>query len=309
MVGRNILEHPLARKIEWLTPTRRDLNLLDRIAVTQYIQKYQPSLIVHAAGIVGGIQANIREPVRFFIENLDIGRNLIMSAREHGVPRFLNLSCSCMYPRNAPLPLQEKSVLTGELEPTNEGYALARIAAQRLCEYISKEDPRFQYKTLVGCNLYGRYDEFDPRNSHLIAAIIMKLHKAKIEGLESVQIWGDGNSTREFMYTGDLADCVLQAIMSSDRFDQLPNVANVGTGEELSINEFYIRIAKQIGYKGSFYHDLSKPSGMARKVVDTSLLKEWGWTAPTPLSIGIEKAYQYYLGLEGDRSHELSASQ
>lgn len=292
MVGKNILEHPLATGFEWFTPTRNELDLRDRVHVEAYLEKNKPEMIIHAAGVVGGIQANMREPVRFFIDNLDIGRNIIMAAREKSIRRLLNLSCSCMYPRATAMPMQESSILTGELEPTNEGYALARIAAERLCEYIVKEDPSYLYKTMVACNLYGRHDKFDPKHSHMIPAVIAKLHHAKENALSSIDIWGDGKTLREFMYAGDLADCVLKSI---SEFETLPFLSNVGPGLEVSINEYYRIISQIVGFKGEFIHDLSKPSGMTRKVVDPTRIHAWGWKAKTELEEGLKKTYDFYL--------------
>ncbi len=306
MVGRNILESPRAKNHEWLTPSRKELDLRDREAVKRHLSEKRPDFVVHAAGVVGGIQANLREPVRFFLDNLDMGRNVIMGAREAGVTKFLNLSCSCMYPRATALPMREESILTGELEPTNEGYALARVAAERLCEYISRENSAFQYKTLVSCNLYGRHDKFDPRHAHMVPAVIVKLHVAKLEGRKEIDIWGDGTALREFMYAGDLADCIFTAL---DRFESLPSVCNVGPGQDFSINTFYEKIAAVVGYKGVFVHDLSKPAGMARKVVDISKITSWGWKATTSLDEGLQLAYRFYLETsKGERQHEVSAS-
>src|SRR5690606_575581 len=158
MVGRNFIDHPFAKEHEILAPTSNELDLRHGDAVTAYVEAASPDVIVHAAGRVGGIQANINAPVSFLVDNLDIGRNVVLAARHAGVRRLLNLGTSCMYPRNAPKPLREEAILTGELEPTNEGYALAKIMVARLCAYIQREDSNFQYKTLIPCNLYGRYD-------------------------------------------------------------------------------------------------------------------------------------------------------
>src|SRR6218665_715118 len=162
MVGRNILEHAAIAGHDVLAPRRSELDLSNFTAVSDYLSSHPVDMIIHAAGKVGGIQANMREPVGFLLENLDIGRNVIWAAKTAGVSRLLNLSSSCMYPRNRSEPLTEDMVLTGQLEPTNEGYALAKIVAARLCEYISKQDSNFHYKTLIPCNLYGRHDKFDP---------------------------------------------------------------------------------------------------------------------------------------------------
>ncbi len=292
MVGRNILEHPAIDEFDVLAPSSRELNLCDFNSVQDYLRKYQPDIVIHAAGKVGGIQANMREPVSFLLDNLDMGRNIVWAARQAGVKRFINLGSSCMYPRNHSEPLREEMVLKGELEPTNEGYALAKVVTARLCEYIMREDPSCQYKTLIPCNLYGRYDKFDPVHSHLLPAIIHKVHQAKQNGQKTVEIWGDGTARREFMFAGDLADGVMHSI---HHFDTLPNYMNVGLGHDYTINEYYQAAAEVMGYAGSFVHDLSKPVGMARKLVSVEKQKAWGWTAKYDLHAGIKHTYEFYL--------------
>ena len=292
MVGRNFTEHAAAAQHEILSPTSSELDLLDASAVTTWVAEHKPDVVVHAAGRVGGIQANMREPVAFLTENLDMGRNVVLAARSAGVKRLLNLGSSCMYPRNAPNPLAEQTVLTGELEPTNEGYALAKIMVARLCDYIGRENASLHYRTLIPCNLYGRHDKFDPKHSHLVPAVIHKIHKAKVEGRDTVDIWGSGKVRREFMYSGDLADCMWRAL---DQFDTLPAYLNVGLGKDLSILDYYHAVARIIGFEGSFVHDLTKPEGMAQKLVDTQRLESWGWRATTSLESGIAQTYQFYL--------------
>lgn len=292
MVGRNFLEHAAAAGHEVLAPSSAELDLRDFRAVEQWFTQHRPDFVVHAAGRVGGIQANIREPVAFLLENLDMGRNVVLAARRSGVKRLLNLGSSCMYPRNAPNPLTEDLVLTGELEPTNEGYALAKITVARLCDYIGKEDPAYQYKTLIPCNIYGRHDKFDPAHSHLVPAIIHKLHVAKQSGAREVDIWGSGNARREFMYAGDLADCMWRAI---EQFETMPSSLNAGLGHDMSIKDYYEAAAKIVGYTGGFVHDLSKPEGMKQKLVSTEKLNAWGWRSKTSLDEGIALTYQYYV--------------
>lgn len=292
MVGRNLLDHPLINDFEVLAPSRSELNLCDFSAVANYVLQSQPDVIIHAAGKVGGIQANMREPVGFLVENLDMGRNIVWAARQAGVKRLINLGSSCMYPRNHSEPLTEEMVLKGELEPTNEGYALAKVVTARLCDYIRREDASFQYKTLIPCNLYGHYDKFDPAHSHLIPAIIHKVHQAKVRGDTTVEIWGDGTARREFMYAGDLADAVIRAVTD---FDALPDYMNIGLGHDHTINAYYQAAAEVMGYTGSFVHDTSKPVGMARKLVSVERQTAWGWAASHDLRSGIEKTYSYYL--------------
>jgi len=292
MVGSNIIEHTAANKHEILSPTSAELNLLDAESVKQYIVANSPDMVIHTAGIVGGIQANMAEPVRFLVDNMQMGLNILMASRAHEVKWFMNLSSSCMYPRDAQNPLSEDLILKGELEPTNEGYAIAKVASTRLCEYINREDESFLYKTVIPCNLYGKYDKFDPEHSHMIPAVIRKINDAKNNNLKSIDIWGDGLARREFMYTADFADFVYYAI---DNFETMPQNINVGLGHDYTINEFYQKIADVIGYQGEFTHDLSRPTGMQQKLIDDTRLKEFGWQYQTSLEQGIQKTYDYFL--------------
>ncbi|WP_372886122.1 GDP-L-fucose synthase family protein [Shimia sp.] len=292
MVGRNILEHPLASDWQILAPSSGELDLTDSHAVSAYVEAHTPDLVVHAAGQVGGIQANMAQPVAFLERNTAMGRNIIMGAYQAGVRNFLNLASTCMYPRAAPNPLSEEMILTGELEPTNEGYALAKIMATRLCQYIRREDAAAQYKTLIPCNLFGRHDKFDPKHSHLLPAIIHKVHCAKVDGEATVEIWGDGTARREFMYAGDLADAVLRAATD---IENIPDLMNTGLGHDYTINEYYQTVADVIGWQGDFVHNLSKPVGMKQKLSATERLATWGWSAPTSLQDGIAQTYEFYL--------------
>jgi GDP-L-fucose synthase len=292
MVGRNIIDLCRERGVDVVAPRRAELDLMDYASTRRFLQKVQPDIVVHAAGRVGGIQANIREPVRFLTENWDIGRNIVLAAREAGVRRLLNLGSSCMFPRNSPEPLKEEDALSGTLEPTNEGYALAKCAIARLCSYVHREDPSLLYKTMIPCNLYGRHDKFDPAVSHLVPAVIHKLHVAKCEGHSEVEIWGDGTARREFMYSGDLADAILFAV---DHFAEMPNVLNVGLGVDYSVNEYYAVAAEVVGYAGGFVHDTTKPVGMMRKLLDVSRQKAFGWQARTSLREGLRATYEFYL--------------
>jgi GDP-L-fucose synthase len=292
MVGRNIQDHPSASEHDWLTPSSAALNLLDYGTVKQYFETHRPDAVIHAAGRVGGIQANMREPVRFLVDNLDMGRNVLIAAAETGVTRLINFGSTCMNPKDQQGALAEDDVLTGMLEPTNEGYALAKITVARLADYLGRENPQLQYKTVIPCNLYGPYDKFDPRWSHMIPAVIHKLHQAKQQGLDSVEIWGTGQARREFLYAGDLADAVMRALAN---FESLPSLMNIGLGHDYTVNQYYEIAAKVVGYQGGFHHDLSKPTGMQRKLSDTRRATEWGWQPGHSLEQGLANTYQYYL--------------
>jgi GDP-L-fucose synthase len=296
MVGRNVQAHPAASEWDLHAPTRADLDLTQPQAVASYIADLQPDVVIHAAGRVGGIHANMANPVAFLDDNALMGRNVIMGARQAGVRKLINLSSTCMYPREAENPLREDMILTGPLEPTNEGYALAKIMAMRLCQYIRQEDPEAQFKTLIPCNLYGLYDSFDPQRSHLLPAIIHKVHEARETGAKTVEIWGDGTARREFMFAGDLADAIWNAVRD---IAEIPDLMNVGLGHDYSINDYYSAVAQVVGWQGDFDHDLSKPTGMKQKLCSVARQTDWGWSAPTTLRDGIEQTYNHYLEIQG----------
>ena len=291
MVGKNILEYSKKGEYTFLAPSSKELNLLDYNSVDTFIKENNPEFIIHAAGKVGGIQANIAAPVNFLVDNMDMGRNIIMAAKNNSIKNLLNLSSSCMYPRDAENPLSEDLILKGELEPTNEGYAIAKVMTTRLCEYIMKEDLDKNYKTVIPCNLYGKYDKFDPKNSHMIPAVIRKIYEAKELGSAEIDIWGDGFARREFMYAADLANFIFYAIPN---FKEMPQNINVGLGKDYSINEYYKSIAKIVGFKGSFVHDLTKPIGMKQKLIDATRLKTFGWSSKTSLQEGLTKTFEFY---------------
>jgi GDP-L-fucose synthase len=291
MVGKNILEHPEKKRYFFLTPKSNELDLRDYNAVENYIKKYRPDMVIHAAGKVGGIQANMSQPINFFVENIDIGKNVILASYKNGVKKLINFGSSCMYPKNFNGRLTEDLILKGELESTNEAYAIAKIAIARLCDYVMREDKNYHYKTLIPCNLYGRYDKFDQVNSHLVPAILHKLHQAKTNN-HAVEIWGDGSAKREFMYAGDMADMVFRAI---EHFKYLPNYMNVGFGIDYTVSEYYQSAAEVVGFEGQFIFNLKKPVGMTRKLVNIDRQIEWGWKPRVSLREGLKKTYDFYL--------------
>ncbi|GBF75932.1 GDP-fucose synthetase [Paenibacillus sp. 598K] len=297
MVGQNLMRHPGLKRYDVLCPSRSQVNLLDYPQVEAYCREHKPELIIHAAGKVGGIQANMQFQSAFLLDNMDMGRNVVRAARQSGIRKLLNIGSSCMYPRHAANPLREEFILQGELEPTNEGYALAKIATARLCRYIHAEDASFCYKTVIPCNMYGPWDKFDPTHSHLLAAALYKIHRAKQEGVDEVTIWGDGTARREFMYAGDFADFLIYALA---QFDNLPDMMNVGCGFDYTVNEYYRAVAEVVDYRGGFVHDLSKEVGMKQKLVDTSRLRSLGWTASTGLAEGIAQTYQWLMATKGE---------
>ncbi|MEG3222123.1 GDP-L-fucose synthase [Vibrio gigantis] len=291
MVGKNIIALAEKKGIEVIAPSRQELNLTSQTAINEYLSVHKPDVVVHCAGLVGGIQANIAAPYDFCFQNLQIGLNVIQASYDAGITQLINLGSSCMYPRLAQNPLKEEQILTGELEPTNEGYAIAKVAVAKLAEYLSAQYD-VDYKTFIPCNLYGYWDKFDVNKSHMIPAVIRKIDEAVKSNQSIVDIWGDGLARREFMFAEDLADFIL---FSLERFDKLPNTMNVGLGYDYSINDYYEAVAEVVGYTGTFEHDLTKPAGMKQKLVDVTQQTNLGWTPKTDLTQGIRRTYQFYL--------------
>ncbi len=294
MVGRNLLADPRAGAHVILAPTRAELDLTDRDATLAFLARERPDLVVHLAAVVGGIQANIDGQARFLADNLAISLNLLSAARRVGTPRLINLASSCMYPAGAPNPLREESLLGGPLEPTNEGYALAKIAAWKLATLLSRDAPSLAWRTVIAPNLYGPFDRFDPVRSHLVPAAILKLDAARREGLGAVEIWGDGTARRELMFAPDLADFLWRF---HDRLEDLPDPINVGVGADLSVTEVYQAAAAAMGFKGAFTHDPAKPTGMREKRLDVGAQTRLGWRPATPLAAGLAATVAYYRAL------------
>lgn len=291
MVGRNLtyfLENQ--QKLEVHAPSSQVLNLLDFSKTQSYVADIKPDAVVHCAGLVGGIQANIKKPYSFLFHNTAIGMNLVHACISQKIPKVINLGSSCMYPKNRLGKLKEEDILSAPLEPTNEGYSIAKISVAKLCEYALKEH-NLNYKTIIPCNLYGKYDKFDADKSHMIPAVISKLNRAKKEK-KTAEIWGDGEARREFMYAEDLAEFIEFALNNYNRLD---SVMNVGLGHDYSINEYYSAIAKVVGYKGGFNHDLTKPAGMQKKLCDIEKQEKLGWEPKHSLIEGLQKTYKYYL--------------
>lgn len=268
-----------------------ECDLRDQSAVHKLFKQKHYDAVIHAAAKVGGIQANIDNQAGFLSDNLLINTHVIKGAMEAGVKNLINIGSSCMYPKDLGKLLNEDDLLSAALEPTNEGYALAKLSAAKLCAFIDQQEG-FNYKTFIPCNLYGPYDTFDARNSHLIPAVLMKLHKAKEEGASEVEIWGDGTPRREFVYVDDLANFILSNVKN---FEGLPSIMNTGAGEDISINDVYKTAAKIVGYEGKFIHNLDAPMGMKRKLMDVSRAHSFGWSPKVSLEAGLEKAHSWCL--------------
>lgn len=291
MVGRNVLEHLAVSKYQIFAPSHKELDLLDESAIIKYIKKHNIQWVVHCAGMVGGIHTNMMDQANFLNTNLLMGMNLINASFKSGVRNLINLASSCMYPKDYKNPIKEEYLLQAGLESTNEGYALAKITVAKYCEFMTKQNG-VNYKTLIPCNLYGRFDKFDPKLSHMLPAVINKIHQAKELNQPTVEIWGDGLAKREFLYAADVADSIFFAI---DNFDKFDYYTNIGLGYDHSINDYYHMVAKIIGYKGDFTHNLAQPVGVMQKLSDISKLTALGWAAKYDLEAGIKATYEYYL--------------
>lgn len=273
-----------------LTASRQQLDLLDQHAVHAWLQENKPDYLFIAAAKVGGIHANNTYRAEFLYQNLMIEANLIHGAHLAGVQRLMFLGSSCIYPKLAPQPLRETSLLTGPLEPTNEPYAIAKIAGIKLCEAYNQQYGR-QYVSAMPTNLYGPNDNYDLANSHVLPALIRKAHEAKAAGHEELVVWGTGTPLREFLYVDDLADACVH-LMETGADDVL---TNIGVGEDVTIRQLAELVCDVVGFKGRLVFDTSKPDGTPRKLMDVSLLASRGWRARTGLRDGIVLAYADFL--------------
>jgi GDP-L-fucose synthase len=270
-----------------LTRTRAELELLDQAAVNQFLQQEKPDFIFMAAAKVGGIHANNTLRADFIYQNLMVEANLIHGAHLAGVQRLCFLGSSCIYPRDCPQPIREDYLLTGPLEPTNEPYAIAKIAGIKLCESYHRQYGR-HYFSVMPTNLYGPNDSYDLNNSHVLPALIRKAHEAKLRGDSELVVWGSGKPKREFLYVDDLADAC--AFLMEKNVTE--GIYNIGCGNDVTIRELAETVMNVTGFGGTIVFDASKPDGTPRKLLDVSRLSEMGWQANTPLRQGINLAYQ-----------------
>ena len=290
MVGKNLINHDNAKEFSITNPSSKEVNLLDKSTILNWLSRNPTDLVIHCAGLVGGIQANINNQSGFLFNNLQMGINLIDAAYKSGIRNFINLGSSCMYPKNISNEIDESMLLAGKLEETNEGYAIAKISVAKYCQFLS--DKGFNYKTIIPCNIYGKYDDFSLAGSHMIPGVIARIHKAKIKKEKFVEIWGDGTARREFMYSEDLADAIWFCVKN---IKQIPKFINVGIGEDFSIKDYYQAISQIVGFKGEFKFDRTKPVGMKRKLVSSKKINQLGWTPKFSLNKGISFTYNYYI--------------
>jgi nucleoside-diphosphate-sugar epimerase len=284
--------------VELVTRSRQDLDLTDRSAVRSFLQDTRPDVAIVAAARVGGIAANSNFPAEFIHENLAIECNLIDESFRAGIRRLLFLGSSCIYPKHAPQPIPESSLMTGPLEPTNEPYAIAKIAGIKLCESYNRQHGT-DYRSVMPTNLYGPGDYFHPENSHVLPALIMRFHEAASRGDPEVTVWGSGSPRREFLHVDDMADAAIFVLnmdeqQYKDSTQPMLSHINVGYGDDVSISELAAIIAEITGFGGRIAFDASKPDGTPRKLLDVSLLSSLGWTAQIRLRDGIRQTYDWF---------------
>lgn len=308
MVGSAIARLLRARGEELLVRTHDELDLTDQNAVKSFLQQHHPDVVVLAAAKVGGIHANNSFPADFIYENLQIQCNVIHQAFKAGVRRLLFLGSSCIYPQKAEQPMSESALLTGTLEPTNEPYAIAKIAGIKLCESYNRQFGT-DYRSVMPTNLYGPNDNFHPENSHVLPALLRRFHEAVQHQSDEVVIWGTGNPRREFLHVDDMAAASLY-VMDLDTATYQANTQpmlshiNVGTGTDISISELAHIIAEITGYKGRIVFDTSKPDGTQRKLMDVSRLSKMGWSATIDIQNGIRETYRWFCEHQEDvRGH------
>ena len=295
---RGMVGSALVRKLQaegytnLVTRTSSELDLRDQSAVQAFFATEKPAYVFLAAAKVGGILANNTYRAEFLYDNLMIEANIIHAAYEQGVQKLLFLGSSCIYPKLAPQPLREDALLTGPLEPTNEPYAIAKIAGIKLCDAY-RDQFRADFISVMPTNLYGPNDNYDLQSSHVLPALIRKFHEAKRDGLPAVTLWGTGTPRREFLHVDDLADA---CYFLMENFSE-PGFVNIGVGEDIAIKDLALLIKKVVGYEGEIEHDLSKPDGTPRKLMDVSKLHALGWQAKIDLEEGIRSVYE---GLSGE---------
>jgi len=273
-----------------LVKTLSELNLCDQVATDKFFQKEQPDYVFLAAATVGGILANMNNQARFLLENLQIECNVIGSAHHYGVKKLLFLGSSCIYPKEAEQPIAEGALLTGALEPTNEGYAIAKIAGLKLCEYYNRQNSA-NFVSVMPCNLYGYNDNFNLQNSHMLPALIRRFHEAKENNAAAVTVWGTGQVFRELLFVDDLAKACVFVMNNYSEADFL----NVGYGNDYRISEIAQMVKDIIGFNGDIVFDTSKPDGMFRKIIDSTKVRSLGWKPEISLREGIKLTHSWYV--------------
>ena len=297
MLGKSLISQLKKKKYTFLAPSSKELNLLNLSSIKKYLNNKKPNYIIHLAGFVGGIGANMNDPIKFLHSNMLMGMNLIDMAHKMKIKNFLNIGSSCIYPTKENRSMSESKLLSGDFEKTNEGYALAKLSIIKFCEYVAKSKG-YNYFSLIPCNIYGPNDNFDEKTGHVVSSLIDRIYCAKKNNLKTVEIWGTGKSKREFIYVDDVSKAILKFLFNKKIIKKNLYWLNIGMGSDLSIKNLYLKISKLIGYKGSFVHNLNKPDGTARKLLDIKKAKNFGWTPKVKLIDGLKKTIDWYIKVE-----------
>jgi GDP-L-fucose synthase len=294
MLGKSLMDQFKKKNYTFLAPSSKELNLLNLSSIKKYLNNKKPNYIIHLAGYVGGIGANMNDPIKFLHSNMLMGMNLIDIAHKMEIKNFLNIGSSCIYPTKEIGPMSENKLLSGDFEKTNEGYALAKLSIIKFCEYVAKSKD-YNYFSLIPCNIYGPNDNFDEKTGHVVSSLIDRIYRAKKNNLKTVEIWGTGKSKREFIYVDDVSKAILKFLFNKKLIKKNLYWLNIGMGSDLNIKNLYLKISKLIGYKGNFVHNLNKPDGTARKLLNIRKAKNLGWTPKTKLINGLKKTINWYI--------------
>lgn len=291
MLGSALSRSASRAGIEVLAPGRNVVDLRNSEQLRSFLKINRPDAVIHAAALVGGISANIARPVEFLSKNIEIDNHVLQACDEFGIERLIYMASSCMYPKDLPSPMREDELFSGKLEPTNEGYALAKLVGTKHVQYVA-EKKNVAWRVFIPSNLYGPADHFDPDRSHLLAAIIYKVVEAKLNDSSSIEMWGDGSARREFTFVEDLADFTIASLESLQIF---PSALNVGSGVDHSISDYYGFVMDALNVRAELQVDLSKPVGMLQKLLDIKVAKSHGWEPKTDLKIGLAATINWYL--------------
>ncbi len=294
LVGSTLVRNLLQNKYRIYAPPKKELNLLFKNKIDNYLKSKKINFVIHAAAKVGGIMDNKIHRIDYLTNNTVINNNIIISSFKNKIRYFLNISSSCMYPRNISGLLDEKMINDGNLEPTNEGHAFSKLFSVKLCKFISEDNEGYHYKSLIPCNIYGDNDNFNLNSSHFIPAIINKISTAKLKKQKKIDVWGDGSPKREIMHVNDLSDGIIFCIKN---FHILPNFLNIGSGKDYEIIKYYKIIAKILKHKSEFVFDKSKPNGMKKKLLNVKKINKLGWKSKITPQKGLKNTTLNFYNL------------
>lgn len=294
MVGRAVCARLTSQQHEVLAPTSRALDLRDPLAVDAWFAAHPVDAVAHVAARNAGLGAKLADPVGFLNDNLGVATHAITSAQRHGVQRLVYIGSACVYPHHVPQPMAEDALFTGPLEPANEGYALAKICGMKLCQYMNAQHGT-RYLTLHPCNLLGPHDHFDPQWGQVVPSLLVRFHRARLEGLSQVEVWGTGRARREFLFVDDLAEAVTWFLERPALVPTERPWLNTGKGDDVTIADLAALVAEVTGYAGKVVFDASKPDGMPRRYLDSARAAELGWTARTSLREALQRTYAWYV--------------